>query len=281
MIVVAIIIFVLLNLAPKWILREKYNQLEDNFNWKIPFVKLTGLVFSLFLAFLLIFGITKSTKDTFIENKNAVYGLEFNNTMEDFGFQDSMKIKSINGEEIDRVSDIVKKIIIESGDIEVSVEKCGIQAKIVLSDSDKILLMQNHKTKPIVPIMFDSNGENEIVLTTKSYGFSDVIDRFGTLWKQALILINPNPSAYKRLGGLVAVSKVNNFRGYLMVFSSNLITIGIINMLPLPGFSIGNFVISAIETLRKRLYNKKLKRIIGWISILLVIVILAVSLIQI
>ncbi len=278
-VVVAIIVFVLLNLAPKWILKEKYDQLEDNFNWEIPFIKLTGLVLSFFVAFLLIFGITKTTKDTFIENRKAIYGLEFNNTMEEFGFQDSMKIKSINGEEIERVSDIVKKIIVESGDIEVSVEKSGIIEKIVLSDSDKILLMQNHKTNPIVPIMFDSNGENEIILTTKSYGFSDVIDRFGTLWKQALIIINPNPSAYKGLAGFVAISKINNFRGYLMVFSLNLIIIGILNMLPLPGFSIGNFVISAIETLRKRLYNKKRKRIIGWFSILLVIVILIVSLI--
>jgi membrane-associated protease RseP (regulator of RpoE activity) len=279
MIVLAIIIYVLLNLLPKWILQEKYNQLENNFNWKIPFIKLTGFVSCFVLAFLLTFGVTISTKDTYVENKNAIYGLEFNDAMEELGFQDSMKIKAINGEEIDRVSDIVKKIIIANGDVEVSVEKHGIQDEIVLSDSNKTLLLQNHKINLITPIMFNSNGENEIILTTKSNGFSDVIVLFETLWKQALILINPNPSAYKRLGGFVAISKINNFRGYLMVFSLNLIIIGILNMLPLPGFSIGNFVISANETLRKKLYNKKRKRLIGWISIILVIVILIVRLI--
>ena len=114
MTVLAIIIYVLLNLAPKWMLKEKYIQMENDFNWKIPFIKLTGFDFSFFIAFLLIFGITKSTKDTYIENKNAIYGLEFNNTLEEMGFQDSMKIKSINGEEIEKVSDIVKRIIIEN-----------------------------------------------------------------------------------------------------------------------------------------------------------------------
>lgn len=278
MIIIAIIIYILLNLTPKWILKERYNQLENNFNWTIPFIKLSGFVFCFFLAFLLIFGTTKSTKDTYIQNKNAIYGLEFDNTMKEFGFQDSMKIKSINGQEIERVSDVLKRIIIESGDIEVSVEKNGIQDKIVLSDSDKIILMQNHSVYPIVPIMYDSNGENEIIQTEKSYGFSEVIERFATLWKQALILINPNPSTYKGIGGLVSISKINNVRGYLMVFSLNLIIIGILNLLPLPGFGIGNFVISAIETLRKKLYNKKRKRIIGWISIFLVIGFLILSL---
>jgi membrane-associated protease RseP (regulator of RpoE activity) len=278
MIVFAIIIYILLNLTPKWILKERYNQLESNFNWTIPFIKLTGLVFCFFLAFLLIFGTTKSTKDTYIENKNAVYGLEFNNTMEVFGFQDSMKIKSINGQGIDRVSDIVKKIILENGETEVVVEKNGIQSIIILSEADKISIMQNPKTTPALPIMYDLNGENEILITTTNYGFSEVLDRFGTLWKQALIIINPNLSVYKSIGGFVSISKINNIRGYLMVFSLNLVIIGILNLLPLPGFSMGNLLISTIETLRKKLYNKKRKRVIGWISIFLVIGILIIRL---
>lgn len=278
MIIIAITIYILLNLTPKWILKERYNQLENSFNWTIPFIKLTGFVFCFILAFLLIFGITKSTKDSYIENKNAIYGLAFNNIMKEFGFQDSMKIKSINGQEIERVTDILKRIIIENGDIEVSVEKNGIQDKIVLSDSDKVILMQNHSANPIVPIMLDSNGENEIIQTEKSFGFSDVFERFSTIWKQALILINPNPSAYKNIGGFVSISKINNIRGYLLVLSLNLIIIGILNLLPLPGFSIGNFVISTIETLRKKLYNKKRKRVIGWISIFLVVGILIIRL---
>lgn len=106
MIVIAVILYVLMNLVPKWILKEKFEEFENNFSWKIPLLKLTGLFFSICLAFLLTLGITTSTKDKFIENKNAIYGFEFSCTMKEFGFQDSMKIIAINGEETERVSDI-------------------------------------------------------------------------------------------------------------------------------------------------------------------------------
>jgi ribosomal protein S13 len=279
MIFIAIIIYVLFNLAPKWILKEKYKLFEDKFSWKIPFMKLTGFGFSILFAFLLTSGITITTKDKFIENKNAIYGFEFNSLMKELGFQDSMKIKSINGEEIDRVSDIVKKILLENDEIEVVVEKSGIQSKIRLSEADKISIMQNPKTNHIVPIRYDPNGENEIIITTKNYGFSEILNRFGTLWEQAVILINPIPSPYPGLGGFVAISTIKDVRGYLMVLSITLIILVILNLLPLPGFSIGNFAISVIETLRKKQYNKKRKHIIGWISIFLIIVILILRMI--
>lgn len=239
-------------------------------------MKLSGFGFSFLLAFLLTFGLTKSTKDKFLENKNAIYGFEFNSIMEEFGFQDGMKIKSINGNVIDRTSSILTKILTENGNIELSVEKNGIQNKIIISDADKIKLMQNPKEKPIVPIIYDSNGKNEVIVTTSSYSFSDVLDRFGTLWNQALIIINPNQSSYKGIGGFKTLSKNSNFKSYISVLSLSLIILGILNMLPLPGFSLGVFLISVIETLRRNLFNQKRKRAIGLLSIILVVVILGI-----
>jgi hypothetical protein len=278
MIFIALVIFVLLNLAPKLIQKKKYKLSEENYSWKIPLFKLSGLVLSVLLAFVLTFGITISTKDKFIENKNAIYGFEFNEAMENLGFQDSMKIETINGKTIERVSDVFKSILLESGDVLVSVEKKGIKKGIAISDKDKLTLMQNPKNNPIVPLMFDSNGGNEIIVTTKNFGFSDVKDRFEILWKQAVIFINPNPSAYKGIGGFVAISQINNFRGYLMVLTLNMIIIALLNFLPLPGFSMGNFVISAIETLRKKSYDKKKKRLIEWISIIIIVIVLIMRL---
>lgn len=277
MILIAIFIYAVMNLIPKWILKRKYGNLEDNFNWTTPLTKLSGLVFSFLIAFLLTFGITKSTKDSFIENSNAVYGLQFDRIMKEFGFQDSMRIKSINGEEIDRVSNILKEMLFKDGDVEVSVELNGVQQEIFLRRPDKLRLLKNPGLNPIVPIM--TNGKNEIKVTTVDYGFSEVLNRFGTLWDQAMFLINPKPSVRKGLNRFVATSKINNFRAYLMVLSLNLIIVGILNFLPLPGFGIGNFIVSGIETLRKKRYNDKRKRIIGWISILLVIAMLVTSMI--
>jgi membrane-associated protease RseP (regulator of RpoE activity) len=251
--------------------------LEDNFSWTIPLTKLSGLVLSFLIAFLLTFGITKSTKDVFIKNSDAVYGSKFDSVLKRFGFRDSMRIKSINGEEIDRVSDILKKILFEDGDAEVSVELNGVQQEIILRKSHKLKLLKNPGSNPIVPIM--TNGKNEIKVTTVDYGFSDVLNTFGTLWDQAMFLINPEPTVHTGLNGFAVISKINNFREYLMVLSLNLIIIGILNLLPLPGFGIGNFIVSGIETLRKKRYNEKRKRAIGWISILLVIAILGISMI--
>lgn len=280
MIVLAIAFYILMNQVPKWILKEKYSQMGKNFNWSVPFIKLAGFAFCFLLTFILTFAITKSTKYTYIENKNAIHGLKFNNTMKEFGFQDGMKIKSVNGQDIEKVSDITKRIIYENSEIEVLVEKNGIEDKIALGDPDKIKLMQNHLSDPIVPIMFDANGKNEIIKTEKSFGLYDVIVLFYNLWKYPYSIINSNPSAYESIGGYVTISNINDvtIRGYFMIFAMNLIIIGNLNLLPLPGFSLGNFIISTVETLRKKLYNKRKKRIISWISIFLVIVLLILSL---
>lgn len=275
MILIALTIYVLFNLAPKWILKEKYKYLEENFSWKIPLMKLTGLVFSIVLAFLLTLGLTKSVNDKFIENKNAIYGLEFNSSMEKLGFQDSMKIKTINGQEINKVSDIIKKILLENDEVEVCVEKNGIQSKIKLNKADKISIIHNSQPAPIVPIMHNSKGENKVKVTTLNYGLSDVLDRFGMLWKQTMILINPNP-LYHELGGFVTISNINKVRSYVVILALNLIVLAVLNLLPLPGFSIGNFAVSVMETLRKKQYEKQRKRLIGWISIFLVVVIITI-----
>ncbi|MEA5141890.1 hypothetical protein [Arcicella rigui] len=255
-----------MNLAPKWMLKEKFESLENNFSWIIPLTKLSGLVLSSGLAFLLISGVTILRKDRFIENKNAIYGLKFNSQMKEFGFQDTMKIIAINGKEPERVSDILSHIFLEDGNIEVSVVKNGIKSKILLNDDDKHSLMGSLETPVIAPIMYDSKGENKIIITTKNYGISEVLYRFGYFWNKAWSLIQLNPV----LRGPFGIKKVSIFSSPKFYFSGLLLTLtftGVLNLLLLPGFSVGNFIISVIETLRKKLYGKKSKRLIEWILI--------------
>ncbi|WP_430817783.1 site-2 protease family protein [Carboxylicivirga sp. RSCT41] len=278
MIFIAIIIYALFNLMPKLILKQKYNQLEQNFSWKIPIMKLSGLVLSFLLAFLLTFGATISSKDRFIENKNAIYGLEFNNVMEEIGFRDSMKIISINSQEIGRVTDILKTILLTGGEIEVIVEEDGIKSKITITESDIVSIINSSDSRAIIPIMYGSNGKNKIIVSTEDYKFSDVLFSYRMLWKQAIKLINPFLSSAQEQGGFVSISMIKSLKGYLFVISLNLLVIGIINLLPLPGFSIGNLLISIIENLRKKTYNKRRKRIFSWISIFLLVMVSVISL---
>lgn len=275
MLFIAIILYVVFSHAPKWILKEKYKKLENSFSWKIPLLKFSGPVLSLVLAFILTFVITISTKDSFVENKNAVYGLKFNDLMKEFGFRDSMHIKFVNGKEVERVSHIIKEIIMERRDAIVTVEFNGVQQKIILDKADKIKLMRDLDTHPIVPIM--TNGKNEIKITTRNNGFPDVLKCYSTIWKQAMILINPIPKANEGTGSYISITKINNLGGFFLILSLNLMILVILNFLPLPGFSVGNFVISVIETFRKKLYNKKRKQLIGWISIAIVIALFMIS----
>jgi membrane-associated protease RseP (regulator of RpoE activity) len=271
MIIIVIIFYLILNNTPKWILKANYQKLEKSFSWKIPFLKITPLIFSFLFAFLIVSSVTLSTEKKFIENKNAIHGLKFKNYMHSLGFKDNMKITSINNEKIDKVSDILMKILNENDKSIVSVERNGIKENIVLDYSDRTLLIQNFTTDAIIPIKYDSNGENEIVISSKNQNFSDAYYMFHNLWKQAVKLVNPNIPNYNGLGGFISFSKVNSFRGYLIFFSYVLILFGIINTLPIPGFSLGNILISTIETIRKKAFEKKRLRIIRFSSIILVV----------
>ena len=271
MIIIVIIFYLILANTPKCILKGNYEKLEKNFSWKIPLFKITPIIFSLLFALLIVSAVTLSTEKKFIENKNAIHGLKFKNYMHSLGFEDTMKIISINNEKIDKVSDILINILNENDKSIVSVEQNGIKGKIVLDGSDRTLLIQNLTADAIIPIKYDSNGENEIVISSKSQNFSDACYVFHNLWEQALKLVNPNIPNYNGLGRFISFSKVNSFRGYLIFFSYLLILSGIINTLPIPGLSVGNILISIIEVIRKKVFDKKRLRIIRFSSILLVV----------
>ena len=66
----------------------------------------------------------------------------------------------------------------------------------------------------------------------------------------------------------------NTNNNFFLSMAYNLMTICILNLLPLPGFSFGNFIVSLIETIRKKMFDKKLQRLIEIISISLIIILL-------
>ena len=199
MIIIVIIFYLILNNIPKWILKANYKKLEKSFSWKIPFLKITPLIFSFLFAFLIVSGVTLSTEKKFIENKNAIHGLKFKNYMHRLGFEDNMKITSINNEKIDKVSDILIKILNENDKSIVSVELNGIKENIVLDHSDRTLLIQNFTTDAIIPIKYDSNGENKII----AYIFTSIFALFSIsslyqLFKIRILKISKNGIIIKK-----------------------------------------------------------------------------------
>lgn len=273
MIIVVISIYILVGLIPKWILKKDYETLCDNFSWKIPLFKLSGLLVGFSLAFILISIVTFSTKKQFVENKNAIYGLEFNTVMENLGFQDGMKIKNINNKTVNKISDIITTIILEYDKSSVCIDKNGIESLITLDSKAKAQLLQSANYDHIKPIMH--KGDQYIKITTVNNDISDVFSRFKAIWDKAMNLINPSP---KGVGGFMMFSAQPNVFGYAIYFSYCLILLGIINLLPMPGFNVGNAIISIIEIKRRKYYSRKKKRIVGLTSIALVIIILLIGL---
>ena len=56
-----------------------------------------------------------------------------------------------------------------------------------------------------------------------------------------------------------------------MLLSLSSMFIGILNLLPLPGFSIGNFAISIVENIKKKHFNKKIMHVLRIISVGLIV----------
>ena len=103
-------IHILGNYFPKWILSKTR---QNN-----PILKLSGLFIDFFAAFLILFLIhLLSPKTYYIDNKDAIYGLEFNNTMRDIGFENGDKIISINNQPVKDISKINIDILMNPNSI--------------------------------------------------------------------------------------------------------------------------------------------------------------------
>jgi len=83
--------------------------------------------------------------------------------------------------------------------------------------------------------------------------------------------IYPSTEAIRSTGGFISLRSTPRFNSYLLILSLDLIIIGILNLLPLPGFSIGNAIISSFEISRKKYFKKARKYILSLISIIIVI----------
>ena len=273
MIVIAILLHVFGDLAPKWILKKNYID-QNNYSWMYSVLKISGLVISFLFAFLLIAGITMTNKDRFIENKNAIYGLEFSETMKNFGFENGDKIVSINGHKIDRVSNIIKQIILESGEVQTEITRNENCKMLTIKEQDKFAIIRSGSIEHIKVKMQPDNINNsdfkKIEITELRFGFSKVFENFSNMWNHVILLISPRASAYNQIGGFIVFSNVDNIRGYLMILSLCSIFIGILNFIPLPGFDLGNCLISVLENIRRKRFEKRIIRVLQIVSVSLI-----------
>lgn len=268
MIILSILIHLLGNYLPKWILpkSKQYNQ--------IPILKLSGLFIDFFISFLIFILIhLLSPKAHYISNNDAIYGLEFSNTMQQLGFENGDKIVSVNNQPIKKVSEITNLILLNSNSI-IKIKRKNNFIELKITDEDIMKILQSEGNPIAVKRSSSKEKIQEIKQTEEKFSFKNVLKSYQNNIKEAYHFIIPQ-NDYKKMGGINM--KTNNFREKISLLAFCSILIGLLNLIPLPCFSLGNFIISIIELKRDKPFNQKKKKIVS-LSTVFVITIFILSL---
>ena len=275
MIIIALIFHKLGHYLTSWITKDKLNELRTQLEWRQVLVETSGVITNFVLAFLIIFVVTLTSKEKYLLNENAIYGIEFSDVLRNIGFENGDKIISINNKKVVRFSDILKSIIFETGDVNVLVHR-GVDEKLInIHESDKLEIMRNNANSHITPnLRPDSVSDlavNYLRYNERQQGITDAFASFSNSIKMSLSYLSPNQS----IGGFVTIKKVTSIKGYLYLLALSSLFIGFINLIPLPGLDMGNALIAVLEKSRKRNFNdRRLKMIRIVCSSILVIILL-------
>ncbi len=112
--------------------------------WKRFLVMIAGVVMNVVLAVGIYIGICYAWGDAYFSNQDAKWGYNFNEAAHELGFRDGDRFVSIDGEEVDNVSEILNALIITEGDRTVIVERDGRQVTLTLP-LEELIAMRREK----------------------------------------------------------------------------------------------------------------------------------------
>lgn len=276
MILLALLIFILGHLIPVWIFKEKFRDIRTQFVWKQFIYEISGVLTCFIIAFVIIVSISLISPKKYLLNENAIYGVDCGPVTKEMGFSDGDKIISINDQQVVRFSDIPVRIITESGDVSVKVRRSGIDTTIIITDEGKMNMIKSNSSLLFSPkLKPDSNTNTQsekLVYTEFRSGLKESIESYKTSVKSMSRFVFPINSESPRLGGYVTISKITNLKGGFYLLGLNLLIIGLINLLPLPGLDIGNTIIALVEKFRKKKFNSHKMNIIRIVSAAFIVI---------
>ncbi|WP_300736130.1 RIP metalloprotease RseP [uncultured Alistipes sp.] len=112
--------------------------------WKRFLVMIAGVVMNVLLAVGIYIGICYAWGDAYFSNQDAKWGYNFNEAAHELGFRDGDRFVSIDGEEVDNISEILNALIITEGDRTVVVERDGRQVTLTLP-LEELIAMRREK----------------------------------------------------------------------------------------------------------------------------------------
>ncbi|MBN1187116.1 MAG: site-2 protease family protein [Bacteroidales bacterium] len=257
MLLLAILIHVLGHYIPSLFTGEKLKDLRTQFTWKQIFYEMSGVITCFVMAFIIITIITLTTKEHYLLNENAIYGIECSPYAKEIGFKDGDKIISINDEKVERFDDIIKTILIY-GQANVLVQRDDEQITVVVSETtvreiikSPVFNLFEPKSKP------DSiSGIDQLVYEESRQGFQKAFQKYLITVETVYRWFFPR-KIYNQIGGFGIIGGIYNFKGLLYLLSMSLIFVGFLNLLPIPGLDIGNVIFAMIEKGRKKKFNRR------------------------
>jgi len=277
MIIPALLIHILGRFIPAWIFKGSDD--KPQISWVQVFSKLSGSITSLFVALVLICIITLTTQEKYLLNEHAIYGIVSSPIVKELGFLDGDKIISIQGQPVEKFSDILPYIILnDANTVNVKVQRGETEITIPINTAAKKKLIENSSEEhffPKQPPVSDTNTTlNELIYSLARRNLSDAIQNYGFMVKQVKQMIVPTIPGFQ----YVTISKITNLKSALFGLSMTLVFVGLICMLPLPGLDMGNALIALIEKLRNRKFNLRIIKTIRIICLSLITIVALVIL---
>jgi membrane-associated protease RseP (regulator of RpoE activity) len=282
MIILAILIYLLGHFIPIWIYKRQLESTTNQFSIKYIILNMNGSVTCFLAALILICIITLSTPEKYLLNENAIYGIECSPTVEELGFKDGDRILMINDKRVERFDDILSNILLCGGTAKVDIRRGETDTVITISDEGKLKLMHSNDTHfaPIKNQLSGNTTADKLIYSESPQTISDALAKYGLYVKMTYKMFFPQRPEYKNVGGFVSISGVNSVKGLIALFSINLILVGFINLLPIPGLDAGNTIVGLIERARHRKFNYRKLKIIKAISITILVTLLLLALIK-
>ena len=112
--------------------------------WKRFLVLIAGVVMNVVLAVGIYIGICYAWGDAYFSNQDAKWGYNYNDAGHRLGFVDGDRIVSIDGEEVDNITEILNSLIITESDRTVVVERDGQEVTLTLP-LEELIAMRREK----------------------------------------------------------------------------------------------------------------------------------------
>ncbi|NQY31025.1 MAG: site-2 protease family protein [Flavobacteriaceae bacterium] len=266
MIIIAYLFHILGHYIPSWITKVSLKELRTQFKWKQLLFEMSGVAMNFLLAFIIILVITFSTTEKYLLNENAIYGTEASSIAKEIGFKDGDKIISVNDQKIIRFSHITREIILGYGEDSVKVMRGENDLTINVTENDKLKFIEsntlNHFTPRLQPETSSNKTKKKLVYNESQKGLKDALKIYSRSLNNILNLFNPSREYYKGVNSFISIKKTNGIKGVFFLLAISSLFFGVINLLPIPGFDLGNTLIALIEKLKKKKFNSKKIRII-------------------